>query len=134
MDRADPQGTYRGDWDADGNARLTWVPPDGRPPQRVEHVVVHSPDGLAWGYTGSGPADTALSILIHATGDREIAEPIHQQFKREHIARLAINEPFALAGTDVAVWLQTRGIEPAIGEARPPPGAIPSEPLNDLRG
>ena len=30
---------------------------------RLRHVVHHSPTGLEWGYGGSGPADTALSIL-----------------------------------------------------------------------
>lgn len=37
--------------------------------RRLEHHVRHSPDGFAWGYGGSGPADLARSILIDALGD-----------------------------------------------------------------
>ncbi len=36
------------------------------------HVVHHSPSGLSWGYGGSGPADTALSILANALGGRRL--------------------------------------------------------------
>jgi hypothetical protein len=33
--------------------------------ERLPHAIVHSPSGLEWGYTGSGPADLALSMLTH---------------------------------------------------------------------
>jgi hypothetical protein len=33
---------------------------------RLEHIEKHSPDGFAWGYEGSGPADLARSLLIDA--------------------------------------------------------------------
>ena len=33
------------------------------------HVVQHSPSGLNWGYQGSGPCDTARSLLLAALGD-----------------------------------------------------------------
>ena len=29
----------------------------------LKHIVRHSPTGMEWGYGGSGPSDTALSIL-----------------------------------------------------------------------
>lgn len=29
----------------------------------LQHRIRHSPTGLEWGYSGSGPADLALSIL-----------------------------------------------------------------------
>ena len=32
----------------------------------VRHVVVDSPTGLSWGFVGSGPADTARSVLLSA--------------------------------------------------------------------
>jgi Family of unknown function (DUF6166) len=31
----------------------------------LRHVIYHSPTGLEWGYSGSGPADLALSLLVH---------------------------------------------------------------------
>lgn len=47
--------------DADGN--MTGV---------LHHVVRHSPTGMSWGYAGSGPADTARSILLAALGPAAI--------------------------------------------------------------
>jgi hypothetical protein len=41
----------------------------------LHHVVRHSPDGLEWGYMGSGPHDLALSLLAACAG-REDAFPI----------------------------------------------------------
>jgi hypothetical protein len=35
----------------------------------VRHVRRHSPEGMSWGYAGSGPADCARSLLIAALGD-----------------------------------------------------------------
>jgi hypothetical protein len=37
--------------------------------ERLPHIVKHSPTGMGWGYSGSGPADLARSLLIHALGD-----------------------------------------------------------------
>ena len=35
----------------------------------LRHVVRHSPSGMNWGYRGSGPCDTARSLLLAALGD-----------------------------------------------------------------
>ena len=51
----------------------------------VRHIIRHSPTGLEFGYAGSGPADTAYSIL-HALYGREIAEKYHQRFKFDHVS------------------------------------------------
>jgi hypothetical protein len=46
---------------------LTEASPDvGRP---LHHHVKHSPDGFAWGYHGSGPAELARCLLIDALED-----------------------------------------------------------------
>lgn len=42
---------------------------DGNPSGVLRHVVRHSPSGMSWGYQGSGPADTARSLLIAALGE-----------------------------------------------------------------
>jgi hypothetical protein len=34
----------------------------------VTHVVHHSPTGLEYGYSGSGPTDLALTLLCHVFG------------------------------------------------------------------
>lgn len=55
----------------------------------------HSPDGFAWGYAGSGPAQLALAIL----GDlypREIAERYYQQFKFDVIVFLDKDKGFQI--------------------------------------
>src|SRR5262245_49154026 len=60
----------------------------------------HSPTGFEWGYSGSGPAQSALAILLHVLGIRNVnrdefgvvdgwkggdAERLYQEFKRVFI-------------------------------------------------
>lgn len=66
-------------------ARGCSVSVNGEP---LRHEEKHSPTGLEWGYGGSGPADTALSILTHHFGNRAKAERHYQQFKQTVVARL----------------------------------------------
>lgn len=51
-------------------------------------LVNHSPDGFAWGYEGSGPAQLALALLADATGDDVLAMTHYQTFKRRFVASL----------------------------------------------
>lgn len=46
----------------------------------------HSPTGFSWGYGGSGPAQTALAILLAVSGDETVAQRHYQTFKFEHVA------------------------------------------------
>jgi hypothetical protein len=55
-------------------------------PRASQQVMNHSPDGFNWGYSGSGPAQLALAILLEVTGDRSIALRNYQEFKRDHVA------------------------------------------------
>lgn len=55
-------------------------------PVRLD-VRRHSPDGFNWGYEGSGPAQLALAICCHATGDDLRAGHVYQDFKRKVVAR-----------------------------------------------
>jgi hypothetical protein len=70
----------------------TMLFPDGKIYQQtVLHIERHSPDGMQWGYGGSGPADCALSILTHFIGHDSPefegqAELLYQKFKFEFIA------------------------------------------------
>ena len=63
----------------------------------MHHIVYHSPTGLEWGYGGSGPADTALSILADVFEERPRvpksivatrAWALHQAFKWAVVAAL----------------------------------------------
>lgn len=56
-------------------------------------IVYHSPGGFHWGYGGSGPAQTALAILL-ALFDEKKALELHQGFKWNVIAKLDINQEF----------------------------------------
>ena len=48
-------------------------------PVRSQQVVNHSPDGFNWGYSGSGPAQLALAILLEAM-PQEAAELYYHHF------------------------------------------------------
>jgi len=43
----------------------------------VHHVVVDSPTGLSWGFVGSGPADTARSVLLAALDEDARCQTCH---------------------------------------------------------
>jgi hypothetical protein len=63
----------------------------------------HSPDGFAWGYSGSGPAQLALAILLRLT-DKRTAVANHQMFKTDVIAGLPASD-FDVE-IDVAPWIE----------------------------
>jgi len=65
----------------------TPVTVDGEPLDLAASLAVcnHSPDGFAWGYGGSGPAQLALAILLRFT-DADEARRRHQAFKWAHVA------------------------------------------------
>jgi hypothetical protein len=61
---------------------------NGRPGTNVvQREVYHSPGGFAWGYEGSGPADLAYNVLLNYLPP-PIAYHWHQDFKRDHVARV----------------------------------------------
>lgn len=103
---------------------------DGRR-RYVPHVALHSPAGLAWGYEGNGPADTAMSILADITEDPVVAERWHREFEREVVSRLSMNRDFELDRADVERWLAGKGVsvtpEWELGE-RSPSALAPSPP------
>lgn len=51
----------------------------------LPHIYRHSLDGFQWGYGGSGPADTALSILTDCLGEQG-SKTDYQYFKWDFIA------------------------------------------------
>ena len=46
----------------------------------------HSPTGFAWGYSGSGPAQLALALLMDATGEPTLALRHYQELKFRFVA------------------------------------------------
>jgi len=71
-------------------------------------VHAHSPDGFAWGYGGSGPAELARAILGDHLG-REPSTHTYQDFK---FAKLAKLDPkgldWKITSDEIAAWLGGR--------------------------
>ena len=71
-------------------------------PERSQKVINHSPNGFAWGYGGSGPAQLALAILLNFC-DEKTAIRLYQEFKWEVVARLP--ETFGISSELVKDWI-----------------------------
>ncbi|MPZ50989.1 MAG: hypothetical protein GEU75_17095 [Dehalococcoidia bacterium] len=83
-------------------------------------VTYHSPDGIEWGYPGSGPADLALSILTDYFEEtpeqvlralkslwapRSKAAALHQRFKAEFLAN-ELRDQWQIRADVIEVWLR----------------------------
>lgn len=76
----------------------------------LPHVVRHSPDGFAWGYGGSGPADLALSLLVDLLGEPGRDPALYQAFKWDVVARW---DPtcFLISEPEIRAWLTWKEAE-----------------------
>lgn len=63
-------------------------------PARSQAVISHSPEGFAWGYLGSGPAQAALAILLEVLNDQKMALAYYQTFKANFVAVWPMGKPF----------------------------------------
>jgi hypothetical protein len=61
-----------------------------------KHGINHSPDGFAWGYNGSGPAQLGFAILCEEFGPT-IAKAHYMKFKASVLARLDMEKDFKLS-------------------------------------
>lgn len=68
----------------------------------LEHHVLHSPSGFAWGYGGSGPAELARCILWDHLG-HEPHPAEYQPFKEAFVARL--EDEWSLSSAEIDGWL-----------------------------
>lgn len=68
-------------------AQVAEVTVDGRTLNPRLDLWNHSPTGVEWGYTGSGPAQLALALLADCF-DEETAIEWHQRYKAAVIAGL----------------------------------------------
>lgn len=69
------------------DTREVWLNGKILRPEKSQAVINHSPDGFAWGYGGSGPAQLALAVLLEVM-PKESACNIYQKFKFDVIAGL----------------------------------------------
>lgn len=76
-------------------------------------VFNHSPDGFAWGYRGSGPAQLALALLMHFMGPERTEEAVrlHQVLKEDYIAHLDTNKNFEMEDQTIKDWILQNKVE-----------------------
>jgi hypothetical protein len=73
-------------------------------PKRSLGVLNHSPDGFAYGYGGSAPAQAALAIMLEATNDEDLAVRLHHSLAADVLARQPMHGDFT-ATLDLARWV-----------------------------
>ncbi len=71
----------------------------------LTHIERHSPDGFNWGYSGRGPADLALAILVDCLGEDE-GNLLYQDFKWMFIAKLHPEENWEIKEEDIRKWIR----------------------------
>lgn len=79
-------------------------------PLRLD-LANHSPDGFAWGYSGSGPAQLALALLADYYAHAGVIDSTlghYQAFKAEVIAPLAQDEGWRLSDEQITDWLRRK--------------------------
>jgi hypothetical protein len=79
-------------------------------PEPSQKLVNHSPDGFSWGYSGSGPAQLALGLLLDVTHNPSLAMEYYQHFKFEVIAFLKRDACWTLTSTTIKNWLDIHEI------------------------
>lgn len=73
----------------------------------LDHIERHSPDGFNWGFGGSGPADTALSILTDCLG-MDQANQLYQLFKWEFVA--GWGDEWSITEEKIREWVEKQKI------------------------
>ena len=74
-------------------------------PKESQKLINHSPTGFEWGYSGSGPAQLALSILLSHTKDKEYSMSNYQKFKRDFISKIRSPE-WKISEKEMDSWIQ----------------------------
>jgi len=62
-----------------------------------------SPTGFEWGYSGSGPSQLALALLLDHCGDRADLLPLAQEFKRSFVS--GWSDGWEITPADIAEFL-----------------------------
>lgn len=71
-------------------------------------VWQHSPTGYNFGYSGSGPTDLALNVLLYACNGEQMARNLTQDFREEFVAP-ASGDEWRISAQALADWLRSRG-------------------------
>lgn len=80
-------------------------------PDRSKAVKNHSPDGFNWGYSGSGPGQLALALLLEVTDNEAVAPRYYQDFKTHFIATInSQHTDWEIPETEIIGWLAGLGV------------------------
>lgn len=96
-------GRVAGGFEA-STVRLYRESPAGRreiPPERSLAAYNHSPTGFEMGYSGSGPAQLALAILLEVF-PQALAVELHQAFKAFIVAKH--KDEFRISEVAIKLW------------------------------
>lgn len=96
---------WRREENGDGNLsdQQVFVISDGqvRPLPPRNDLRNHSPDGFSWGYSGSGPAQLSLAMLMQVLRDWSRVQPIYQTFKERFVAHIPQHANWTADGANV---------------------------------
>lgn len=92
-----------------GNHRTRQVFIDGveLTPERSLKIRNHSPDGFAWGFNGSGPAQLALALLLEYFPPEE-ATRWYREFKWAILAHIPMESDFDFEDKVIIEWVLLR--------------------------
>ena len=80
--------------------------PDGEAtelsPKPSQKLAFHSPE-FNYGYSGSGPAQLALALLLDATTVPETALAFYQYFKQDMVSRW--DKKFLITRSEILLWI-----------------------------
>lgn len=76
-------------------------PLDSSPSQSLYN---HSPDGFAWGFSGSGPSQLSLALLYYFSEDRDFSIQNYQDFKEQIVSKLP--RKFQLNAQFIKDWIE----------------------------
>jgi hypothetical protein len=102
---------YHGIKNSHSGAVITVETPDGEVLGVLRRIAAHSPDGMTWGYAGSGPLDCARSLLEAALGgDGKWSTygggRVIYDFRDEVVAGLA--DEWRMSRSEILAWLDGR--------------------------
>lgn len=101
------------------SSRRVWFDGEELLPGPSQETYNHSPDGFAWGYAGSGPAQLALAVSLRLCPKKADALLVYQAFKSHWLAKLDKERDFCVPVLGVQGWLDLAIQKARRGEREP---------------
>jgi len=111
---------YRGfseDAESAMGPEAVFVQQDDEPPYRLPNDQRHSME-FSWGYSGSGPAQLARSILADHLRTSDPHPALYQRFKAAFTARFEQGKPWQLTSDEIADFLAKPEMQTILEEQR----------------